>query len=159
HIRIRLDDSKYISRRIRRVRQPADFRDRHLRYTDFAAALLDFLDRLIERRNSNRIQSAGALPFTWTSDTAVDSRLLVIACHNEPVLDRAAFKFLELPAENVLIKRLYRFGIFGVNLKMGYAIHSAILILFAVSILVVAPDPIHREIEVVLVATLRCKIE
>src|SRR4029453_14161981 len=50
-LRIRLDDSEHIPGWILRVREPTYLRDRHFRNADFAVALLDLLDGLIERRN------------------------------------------------------------------------------------------------------------
>src|SRR6267142_5569276 len=130
---IRHDNSKYISSRILRVSQPADFRDRHLWHTDFAAALLDFFDRLVEGRNSNRVQRTRTLAFALSRQSAVNSRLLVIARRDHPVFDWAALELLELPPENIVIKRLHRFRVIGINFKVNYAIHWLILLLFAVS--------------------------
>jgi hypothetical protein len=58
-----------------------------------------------------------------------------------------------------VVKRLHRFRIIRVNLKMSNAIHWPILILFVVSIFVMAPDPIHRKIKVFLIATFWDQIE
>ena len=75
------------------------------------------------------------------------------------VLDRAAFKFLELPAENVPIKRLHPLRDHRCKSQNVLRDSFADPYLFAVSILVVAANPIHRKVEVVLVATLRYEVE
>ena len=46
---IRLNNSKDVTGRIHYVSEPANLWDGHLRHTDFPAALLEFLHRLIER--------------------------------------------------------------------------------------------------------------
>src|SRR5215813_3283399 len=48
-VRVRLDNSKYVTGRICRVSKPADLWDRHLWDADCSAALLDLPYRLIKR--------------------------------------------------------------------------------------------------------------
>src|SRR6266481_583614 len=128
-----LYDSEHVAGRICCIGKPANVRNRHLRHAGFTAALLNFLYRLVERRDANRVQRTGTLAFAGTRESAVDPWLLVIAGRNQPVFDRAAFELLELPAENVLIKRTDSVRTIGVNFKVSYAIHSPILVLFVVS--------------------------
>ncbi len=52
---IGLDNSKDISGRICRISEPADIRNRHLRHTNFSAALLDLANRCIERPDRDRV--------------------------------------------------------------------------------------------------------
>jgi hypothetical protein len=68
------------------------------------------------------------LPFTWTSNAAIDSRFIVITGRDQPVLYRAAFEFAELPGENVALKWLHCFRIIGVNLEVSNAIHLLLLL-------------------------------
>jgi hypothetical protein len=63
------------------------------------------------------------LTFSGPSHPAVDSRIFVAAGRNQPILDRAAFEFVELPAEDVLVKRLHRLWVVSVNFKVSYTIH------------------------------------
>src|SRR5205814_2173357 len=114
---IRLDDSEDVAGRILRVGEPAYPRDRHFRNADFSAALLYFLYYSVQRFHGDRVYSPGALPFTRTGNAAIDSGLLVITGRDQPVLYRAAFEFVKLPAENVAVKWLHCFRIIGVNLK------------------------------------------
>src|SRR5439155_3549650 len=118
-----LDDSEHVADRICRVSEPTDLRDRHFRNADFSTALLDFLYCSIQRLHRDRVQSPGALPFARTSNAAIDSRILIVAGRDQPLFDRAAFEFVELPAEYVLVKRLHRFWFVGVNFKVSDAIH------------------------------------
>ena len=152
-IGIRLDDSKNVAGRIFSVGEPADFRDRHLWNANFSTTLFDFAERLIKRRDRDRVHVPG-LSFSRMRDTAVDSRFALIAGTNEPVFNRTAFKFLEFPAKHVAIKRLYRFGIVGVNLKMCDAFMISIFELTG-SIVVVSTHPLHRRFKMVLVTTFR----
>src|SRR5262249_61079368 len=66
---------------------------------------------------------AGLCPFGGRVLPAVDSRLFVIAGRNQPILDWAAFEFVELPAEDILVKRLHRLWVVSVNFKVSYTIH------------------------------------
>src|SRR5207253_5365844 len=102
----------------------SDFRDRHFRNADFAAALLDLSDGLIKRRNRDCVQRAGTLTFSRAREPTIDSRLLVITGSDQPIFHRTAFKLLELPPKDILVKRLHRFWIVGVNFKVSYPIHN-----------------------------------
>src|ERR1041385_1398605 len=84
---------------------------------------LDLLDALIEQLDRNSIQCAGTLSFPRTCHSAVDSRLFVVAGRHEPVLNRPAFEFLELPTKDVAVKGLYTLRIIRVNFKMRNSIH------------------------------------
>src|SRR5262249_46308787 len=53
--------------------------------------------------------------------------IFVLAGRDQPILDRTAFEFLELPVENIFIKRTDCFRILGVNLEMVNARHFLIL--------------------------------
>src|SRR5205823_7230359 len=55
------------------------------------------------------------------------SRVLIVACRDKPVLNWAAFELFELPAENILIKRLHCFRILRINFEVNYALHISIL--------------------------------
>src|SRR6266571_2069660 len=88
---VRLDDSEHIAGRVLRVSEPADLRDRHFRDGDFSTSLFYFLYCSVQRFHCDRVQGSGALPFAWTSNAAIDSRLLVITGRDQPVLYRAAF--------------------------------------------------------------------
>src|SRR4029079_3951730 len=132
--------------RICRVSEPANFWDRHLRNADSSTALLDLFDGLIKRLDRNGVSRARTLTFTWPGHPAVDSRLFVITGCNQPILDRTAFEFVELPAEDVLVKRLYRLWVIRVNFKVSYTIHFFAPSLERGSIFLVkaAPNPSNR---------------
>ena len=121
---VRLEQTEQVSVRILGVSQQPDLWDLHLRDTDFPAALLNSVDRFLKRRNGDGIDCARTLPFARTKQPTVDSRFRVFARCDEPIFHRAAFEFLERPSKNVPIKRLHRFGIVGINLKMNRAIHD-----------------------------------
>src|SRR5580765_7276795 len=55
--------------------------------------------------------------------TAIDSRDLIVACRDKPVLNWTALELFELPAKNILVKRADRFRIGSVNFEMNYALH------------------------------------
>src|SRR5439155_15585493 len=122
-LRVWLYDAEEVASRIFCVSEPTDLRDRHFRDADFSAALFYFLHCSVQRFHRDRVQGSGALPFARSSNAAIDSRLLVITGRDQPVFDRAAFELVELPAEDVLVKRLHRFWIFGVNFKVSDSIH------------------------------------
>src|SRR4029077_14383706 len=122
---VRLNNSKHVTGWIFWEGKPANFRDRHFRHADFSAALLDFLDRLIQRFHRNRVYRSGTLSFARPRHSAIDSPLLGAPGRGEPVFDRAAFEFLELPANYLRVKRLHRRGIVCVNFKMCDSIHMS----------------------------------
>src|SRR5438128_5341332 len=130
-LRVWLYDSEEVASRIFCVSEPTDLRDRHFRDADFSTALFYFLHCSVQRFHRDRIQGPGALPFARSSNAAIDSRLLVIAGRDQPVFEWAAFEVVELPAEHVPVKRLHRFGVVGVNLKVSDAIHLLLLLLYA----------------------------
>src|SRR2546429_9363575 len=99
-------------------------------------------------------QSSGALPLARPSDATIDPRVLIVAGRDEPVFDWAAFEFVKLPPEYILVKRLHRFRIVGVNFKVSNAIHGFSSFVCCL-ILVVTLHPIHREIEMILVTTFK----
>src|SRR6266699_3078063 len=101
---IRLDNSEHVSGRILCVGEPTDLRDRHFWNADFSTALFYFFHRSVQGFHCDRVQGSGALPFARTSNAAIDSRLLIITGRDQPVFDRAAFEFAELPTEHVLVK-------------------------------------------------------
>src|SRR5437667_2601794 len=121
---VRLHQAENISRWILRVGQPTHFRNRHLRHANASAEFLDFPDRLIQRRDGNRVDRAGTLTFSRTQEPAINSRILVIARRHQPIFNRTALELLELPSENVPVKRLHRFRIVRVNLEMNDTLHN-----------------------------------
>src|SRR5918996_2510827 len=120
---IRLDDSEHIPGWILCVSEPADFRDCHLWHANPSTSLLNLLHRLIKRWNTNGVQRTGSLTFARTAKSAVNSRLLVIASRDEPILDRPAFELLEFPTKDVVVKRADGVRIVRVNFEMNYAWH------------------------------------
>src|SRR2546423_1225281 len=140
---VRLDDSKHVSGWIFGVSEPADFRDRHFRNANFSPALLDFLHRLLERFHRDGVDCSRTLSFARPGHSPVDSRILVAAGRNQPVFYWSAFKLLELPAEDVLVKRPHRFWIVSVNFKVSDAIHIDSF-MFVFSILMWRLRPLAR---------------
>jgi hypothetical protein len=63
------------------------------------------------------------LTFSGSGHPAVDSGFFIIAGRNQPILDWAAFELAELPAENILVKRLHRLWVVSVNFKVSDSIH------------------------------------
>src|SRR5437868_15513505 len=88
-VRVRLYDSEHVAGWILCICEPADFRDRHFRNADFAAALLDLSDGLIKRRNRDCVQRAGTLTFSRAREPTIDSRLLVITGSDQPIFHRS----------------------------------------------------------------------
>jgi len=68
-------------------------------------------------------EDAGTLSLARTGQTAIDSRVLIVACRDKPVLNWTALELFELPAKNILVKRADRFRIGSVNFEMNYALH------------------------------------
>src|SRR5207244_5005739 len=63
-----------ISRWILCVGQPTHFRNRHLRHANASAKFLYFLDRLIQRRDGNRVDRTGTLTFSRTQEPRSEER-------------------------------------------------------------------------------------
>src|SRR5439155_23074124 len=100
--------------------------DLPLWHTNLSAAFFNLLYRLIERRHRDRIYRAGTLSLAGTGQTAIDSRVLIVARGDEPVLNWPTLELFELPAENIPVKRLHCFRILRINFEVNYALHISI---------------------------------
>jgi microcystin degradation protein MlrC len=79
--------------------------------------LFNFFDRLIQRRNGDSVDRARALAFAWAQKPAINSRILVVTRRDQPVFNRPTLELVELPAEYIRVKRLYRFRLIRVISK------------------------------------------
>src|SRR6266513_2303020 len=122
-----LYDSEDVAGRIFSIGEPANTGDLHLWHTNLSAAFFNLLYRLIERRHRDRIYRAGTLSLAETGQTAIDSRVLIVARGDEPVLNWPTLELFELPAENIPVKRLHCFRILRINFEVNYALHISIL--------------------------------
>jgi hypothetical protein len=83
-----------------------------------STALFDFADRLIERRNGDRVKRARVLSFSQLRHASVDSQLIIRPGCDQAVFKRAAFALLEFPSEDFPVERLHCFGLVGIDFKM-----------------------------------------
>ena len=118
--RVVLHNPEHVIFRVLAVNQVADAGNRGLGNDDFASMLRDFGGEIVNRRNVNRVDEIDrALAF---ENTAVDTRLLLRARRDEPVVFRPAL-FLRIPSEDILVKLDGALRLVRADFKMNYSRH------------------------------------
>src|SRR5437764_14788245 len=99
----------------------------HRRNTNLSPILLNLSYELIERRYRNRIYRPGTLSLTRTGQTAIDARVFVVTCPDNPILEWTALDLFILRSKNILVKRLYRYWFISIDIDMNNTCHLFIV--------------------------------